>query len=98
MADNDDDLQRLLYRFQTKAVRLNRQISMEKIIGKETIRSKLTVNDKLIGQCMECTHLGVEMASFTKLQQEVRTQINQAPRISGYLRDPIWSNEYICVH
>ncbi|GJQ72387.1 hypothetical protein Trydic_g3469 [Trypoxylus dichotomus] len=87
MADNDDDLQRLLYRFQTKAKGLNMQISMEKtelmVIAKEPIRCKLAVNDKLSRQRSKT------------LQQDVRAQFNKASRISGYLRDLIWRNKYM---
>ncbi|GJQ78450.1 hypothetical protein Trydic_g11569 [Trypoxylus dichotomus] len=59
MAHNEDDLQRLLYQFQTNAESLNMQISMEKIeswvIAKEPIRCKSDVNDKPIQQYMQCT-------------------------------------------
>ncbi|XP_044764617.1 uncharacterized protein LOC123321211 [Coccinella septempunctata] len=93
MADNEDDLQRLLYRFQTTAEKLNMQISLEKtesmVIAKEPTRCKLAVNDKPIHQCMQCTYLGVEITSSKNLQQEVRTQVNKASRTSGYLRDLI---------
>lgn len=99
IADNEDDLQRLLYRFQTTAEKLNMQISLEKtesmVIAKEPTRCKLAVNDKPIHQCMQCTYLGVEITSSKNLQQEVRTQVNKASRISGYLRDLIWKNKYI---
>ncbi|GJQ83616.1 hypothetical protein Trydic_g2948 [Trypoxylus dichotomus] len=45
MADNEDDLQRLLYHFQTKAESLNVQISMEKIlINGHSKRAHLIVN------------------------------------------------------
>lgn len=98
-ADNEDDLQRLLYRFQTTAKKLNMQISVEKtesmVISKEPIRCKLAVDNKPIQQTKQCTYLGVEITNHKNLQEEARTQANKASRISGYLRDLVWKNKYM---
>ncbi|GJQ72505.1 hypothetical protein Trydic_g3576 [Trypoxylus dichotomus] len=48
MADNEDDLERLLYRFQTKAKSLNMQISVEKTESMVIPKSPLDIRSKLI--------------------------------------------------
>ncbi|XP_045466574.1 uncharacterized protein LOC123675272 [Harmonia axyridis] len=99
MAENEDDLQRLLYRFQTTADKFNMIISLKKtesmVISREPIRCKLAVNDKPIKQTLQCTYLGVEISSCKNLYQEVRTQTNKASRISGCLRQIIWKNKHM---
>lgn len=58
------------------------------------IRCKLAVNNKLIQQSMPNTYLGVEITSCKNLQQEVRTQVNKASRISGCLRSCVEEQIY----
>ncbi|GJQ76166.1 hypothetical protein Trydic_g1911 [Trypoxylus dichotomus] len=61
------------------------QISMEKtesmVIAKEPVSTQYM-------------YLGFEITNSKNLQQEVRAQINKATRISSYLRDLTWRNEY----
>lgn len=67
VAENEDDLQRLLNMFKTTAERFNMLISRKKIqtmvIAKEPIRCKLVVNlfdDRIIEQVRSFSYLEVE--------------------------------------
>jgi len=99
MAQNEDELQRLLYGFTGASQELNMEISVEKtksmVISREPIRCKLVVYDKIIEQVMSFKYLGIETTSTRSLFNEVRSQANNASRISGYLRDTIWNNKYM---
>lgn len=99
LAESEDDLQRLLYRFNLTAKRLNMQISSEKtqamVISKDPIRCKLVVDECIVDQVMNFNYLGVQASSSRNTVNEVDNQIRKAVRISGYLRDIIWRNKYM---
>lgn len=101
IAENEDDLQRLLYGFVNTASTFNMQVSIEKtqlmIISKEPIRCKLEMNNKIIQQVMKFNYLGVITSSDRDLIGEVHIQANRANRIAGYLRDIVWRNQHISI-
>lgn len=97
IAEDEDGLQRLLYRFTTTAQDFNMIISTKKtqsmVISKEPIRCKVVANDKIIDQVMRFKYLGVETSSDRNLIDEIRTQTNKSSQISGFLKDVIWRNK-----
>lgn len=92
IAENEDDLQRLLNRFKTTAERFNMFISHKKtkamVIAKDPTKCKLMVDDQIIEQIM--SFLGMETSS-----EETKRQANKTARIAGCLRDIIWRNKYM---
>ncbi|KAL6421492.1 hypothetical protein ACFW04_011244 [Cataglyphis niger] len=84
VAENEDDLQRLLNKFKTTAERFNMFISLKKT------QVMLMINNHIIEQVMDFNYLGVETSSDRYLANEARTQANKAARIANYLRDIIW--------
>lgn len=101
LAESEDDLQRLLFRFKTTAEEFNMRISTEKTksltISKEPLRSKLSVDNNTIEQVMSFNYLGANTSSTRSLNEEVRTQAMKAAAISGCLRDVIWKNKHMSV-
>ncbi|GJQ83971.1 hypothetical protein Trydic_g8707 [Trypoxylus dichotomus] len=67
IVNNEDNIQRLLYRFIKMAERYNIPVSTEKrkplLISKEPIRSKLRINSKVIEQVMSFLYLEVKVFS-----------------------------------
>lgn len=101
VADSEDNLQRLLYRFHLTAKIFNMTISTEKtksmVIAKEPIRCKLEIERAMIEQVMEFKYLGAQISSQSNLYKEVRQQAQKGARISGCLRDIVWRNKYLSV-
>ena len=99
LADNEDNLQRLLYTFQQSAKEYNMEISTTKtkslVISKEPIRCKLVVENHPIEQVMSFQYLGVNTTSDRNLISEVRSQTTKFNNLSGCLRDVIWKNKFM---
>ena len=92
--ESEDDLQRLLYKFEQTASAFNMLISTSKTqcltIAKKPLRCKLAVYGKSMEQVMNVKYLGVTITSGRDLEKEVKAQTLNAFLISGYLRDIIW--------
>lgn len=99
VAENEDDLQRLLYRFNCVAKSFNMVISASKTKSMTTskipTRCKLVVDDKIIQQVMKFNYLGIELSGYGDIELEVRQQTNKALRVAGCLNDTIWKNKYL---
>lgn len=99
IADSEDNLQRLLHSFNTKAKELNMLINTEKtkclVISKEPIRCKLEIDSKIVEQVNHFKYLGAEITNHGNLPLEVREQTMKAARISGCLREIVWKNKYL---
>lgn len=99
VAENEDDLQRLLYCFNRVAKTLNMVISTSKTksltTSKIPVRCKLVVDDQIIQQEMKFKYLGIELSGFGDVESEVRQQTNKALRVAGCLNDTIWKNKYL---
>lgn len=99
VSEDEDDLQRLLYKFQQTAQLFNMQISVEKTkslaISKEPKRCKLAIYDRSVEQVMSFKYLGASITSARNLKEEVKAQTTKASVISGCLRDIIWRNKYM---
>ncbi|XP_045461986.1 uncharacterized protein LOC123672057 [Harmonia axyridis] len=99
VAESEDDLQRLLFKFYTKAKKLNMEISTTKtkslVVSKEPIRCKLVVEDRPVEQVMRVAYLGVQISSNQDRTGEIKDQANKAARISGALRDLVWNNKHM---
>lgn len=74
--DNEDSLQRMLYRLETTANKFGMLISISKtealIISKEPKRCKLAVYNKSINEVMKFKYLGVDITSDRCLLQKVK--------------------------
>ena len=96
IADNEDDLQRLLNRFSYSCTKFDLKISSKKtkslIISKEPLKCNLQVNNMNVEQVTSFNYLGVQIKSSKDLTTEVRHQAIKASRISGCLKETIWSN------
>lgn len=101
ISEDEDNLQRLLYRFETAANKLNMTISVQKTqsltISKEPRRCKLAVYNKSVEQVMSFKYLGVNITSTRNLKQEAQNQTIMAARVSGFLRDVIWRNKHMSI-
>jgi len=99
IADNEDDLQRLLTRFSQSCTKFDLKISSKKtkslIISKEPLHCKLQVYNTPIEQVTSFNYLGVQFTSSKDLTTEVKHQAIKASRISGCLNETIWSNKYL---
>lgn len=99
IAENEDDLQRLLHRFKESAEKYNMTISIEKtkslVMSKDPIRCKLMVDGRTIEQVMQFNYLGSHITSCRNLIAETRQNSIKASKISGNLRDIIWKNKYM---
>lgn len=97
VADNEDDLQRLLYRFHLTSIKYNMKISAHKtkslVVAKNPIRCKLTINDQMIEQVMSFKYLGIEITYCQDRKTEVVHQTMKAARIAGCLRELVWNNK-----
>lgn len=102
LADNEDDLQRLLYKFSLSTTEYNLQISAEKtkcmVISKMPIRCKLQSANKVIEQVNTFNYLGIDITDSKRLKDEVRRSTNKAAQISGALHNIIWRNKYMSPH
>lgn len=67
IADTEDNLQRLLFKFGRVEEMFNMEISTEKTkelaVSKELVRYKLEIKNKIMEQVMSFTYLGVEITS-----------------------------------
>lgn len=92
-SEDEDDLQRMLYKFETTAKKFNMIISVQKTesltIFKETRRCKLAVYNQSVNQVMRFKYLGVNITSNRNLREEVRDQTIKVSIVSEYLRDII---------
>ncbi|KAK9887098.1 hypothetical protein WA026_020042 [Henosepilachna vigintioctopunctata] len=99
IAENEDDLQRLLHQFNLTAKSFNMIISASKTkcmtTSKTPLRCKLEVDGKSIQQEMKFKYLGIEISSYGDVEAEVREQATKAARIAGCLNDTIWRNKHI---
>lgn len=99
IAENEDDLQRLLHSFNRIAKSLNMIISPTKTkcmtTSKTPLRCKLEVDGEVIQQEMKFKYLGVELSGFGDVEAEVREQTTKATRIAGCLNNTIWCNKNI---
>lgn len=98
-AENENDLQRQLFKFYQVSRQLNMSISIEKTksmtIAKEPLRCKLVIEDKPIEQVMQFKYLGMNISSDHDPTKDLRGQINKAAVTSGCLREIIWNNQYM---
>ncbi|XP_043499674.1 uncharacterized protein LOC122522555 [Polistes fuscatus] len=101
MSEDEDYLQRMLYKFEKTVGKLNMTISVQKTesltISKEPRRCKLAVYNKSVNQVMRFEYLGVIITSNRNLEEEVREQATKASIISGYLKDIIWRNKHMSI-
>lgn len=99
IANNEDDLQRLVHQFNISAKRYNMQISKQKtkcmVISKEPIRCKIQIDDAIIQQVMQFNYLGVEISSNQNIVEETKSQTTRAGQMAGCLRDTVWKNKYM---
>ncbi|XP_015181515.1 PREDICTED: uncharacterized protein LOC107069067 [Polistes dominula] len=99
IAENEDDLQRLLHQFTRTANTVNMKISAEKTKCMTTvkipIRCKLEIEGKVIQQVMRFRYLGIEISGYGDIEEEVREQTTKAARVAGCLSDTIWRNKNI---
>lgn len=98
-AEEEDDLQRLLFQFNKTAKKYNMLISTSKTksmtFSKEPIRCKLVIENENIEQVMSINYLGAKITSYGDLQQETEEQIVKANRIAGCLNNTIWRNKHL---
>ncbi|KAI4480031.1 hypothetical protein M0802_014287 [Mischocyttarus mexicanus] len=99
IANSEDNLQRLLHKFNTTSKKFNMIISAEKTkcltISKEPIRCKLETNGRIIEQTMTFNYLGVEITSHRDLYRETTNQVRKLAVVSGALKNIIWRNKYL---
>ncbi|KAI4496978.1 hypothetical protein M0802_007926 [Mischocyttarus mexicanus] len=99
IANSEDNLQRLLHKFNITSKKYNMTISAEKTkcltISKEPIRCKLETDDRIIEQTMAFNYLGVEITSHRDLHRETTTQVRKVAVVSRALKDIIWRNKYL---
>ncbi|XP_045461751.1 uncharacterized protein LOC123671811 [Harmonia axyridis] len=99
VAESEDDLQRLLFKFYIKAKTLNMEISTAKtkslVASKEPIRCKLVLEDLPIEQVISVAYLGVQITANQDRTREIKDQTNKAARISDALRDIVWNNKHM---
>lgn len=93
IAENEDDLQRLMHQFNITAKKFNMKISAEKtksvVISKEPIRCKLEIDNQIIEQVMAIKYLGIKLTYNNNIEEEVKEQTLKANRIAGCLNDTI---------
>lgn len=99
IADNEDDLQRLLHQFDITTTAYDMEISTNKtksmVITRDPIRNKLEVRGAIIEQVISFNYLGVEITSYKHLVVETTAQTKKATRIAGCPKDTIWRNRYM---
>lgn len=101
VAESEDDLQRLLHRFNCIAKSFNMIISTQKTkcmtTSKTPLRCKLEVEGKVIQQEMKFRYLGIEISVCGDVEEEVREQTTRATRVAGCLNDTVWRNKNISI-
>lgn len=99
IAENEDDLQRLLFKFNNICKQYNMKISTEKTkaltIARDPIRCKLVVDNDIIEQVMEVKYLGMVITSSGDIDRETNEQITKTNRIAGCMNGVIWNNKYL---
>jgi hypothetical protein len=99
IADNEENLQTLLLRFDQLAERLNMEISLNKTksltISRNYTKCEVKLRGTMIEQVPKFNYLGAEISAKRDLKQEVRIQVMKAARISGCLYKLIWNNKYM---
>lgn len=99
IAENEDDLQRLLYEFSKICKNFNLKISTQKTkamtIAKNPIRCKLVVDNQIIEQVLEIKYLGITLTSSGQTEKEIKEQIIKGNRIAGCLNYSIWYNKHL---
>ena len=99
IADNEENLQILLIRFDQMAERLNMEISLNKTksltISKNYAKCEIELRGTSIKQVPKFNYLGVEISAKQDLKQEMRIQAMKAARISGCRYNIIWSLKYM---
>lgn len=99
VAEDEDSLQRLLYKFCCVARKFGLTLSTKKTktltISKTPLRCKLQLYDEIVEQVMSFTYLGIQVTSHQDLEAEVKHQAIKASKISGCLNNAIWSNQYL---
>ena len=85
IAENEDDLQALLDRFNTNSVRLNMKISTTKtksmVISKTPHTCNLEINNTSIEQLSRINYLRVEISSLRNVGDEVKSQVVKGAKI-----------------
>ena len=93
VAENEDDLQRLLHQFNLVAKSFNMVICVSKskcmTTSKTPLRCKFEVGS-IIQQEMRFKYLGIELSSYGDVEAEVRKQTTRATKIAGCLNAIIW--------
>ena len=93
IADNEDDLQRLLNRFSHSCAKFDLKISPTKtkslIISKIPLNCNSPVNNTKVEQVTSLNYFGVQITSSKDLTTEVRHQAIKASGISGCLNETI---------
>lgn len=99
LADNEDDLQKLVRIFAEEAGAVGMEISINKtktmVIAREPHRCKIVIDDKIIEQVMEINYLGIIISAYGDLRSTVKNQVNKSARIAGALKSIIWRNNCI---
>ena len=94
VAENEDDLQRLLYQFNLVAKSFNMVISASKskcmTTSKTPLICKLEVNGSIIQQEMRFKYLGIELSGYGDVAAQVREQTTRATKIAGCLNATTW--------
>lgn len=102
ISKDEDNLQRLRYRFQNIAEKFNMVIlvistkkTQSLIINKEPKRCKLAAHHQNIEEVMNFKYLEVNITNSRSLKEEIKAQSNRATMISGYLCDIIRTHKHI---
>lgn len=101
MTEDEDGLQRLLFRLRTTAEKFNMEILLQKtqtmVLFRNLIRCKLALDGKTIEQVTKFKYLGIDAIYDRNIQNETHTQAQKAAAVSGCLRDIIWRNKHISI-
>lgn len=99
IADIENNLQRLLFKFNELAEIFNMKMPTEKtkalIVSKESVKCKLEIKNKILELIISFTYLGIEITRGRNAYKELRKQVMKTARTSGYLRDVIWNSRYL---
>ncbi|XP_057657794.1 uncharacterized protein LOC130894813 [Diorhabda carinulata] len=100
IAESEDNLQRLIHKFNIVSKKLNMVITYQKtktlVISKEPIRCKIEIDGTSIEQIMETNYLGITLSRCGDVESEVKKkQVQKANRAVGCLNNAIWRNKHI---
>lgn len=99
IVENEDDLQRLVHRFNTTAKKFRMNISVSKTkcmtTSRAPLRCKLEIHNNIVQQEMKFRYLGIEISGYGDVETEVRGQAMKASRTAACLNDIIWSNKHL---